>query len=292
MSRAEGCIGNFFSLLSVLLVISTVNTYFVAGNKENLTEITGVIIITLMLVSKLNPILNMLLSTMKTSGNFILAFIPIFTLLVSLSGNPGAAITYNSLCFAFAEGISVFINNFASHIIGSFLCVSIAFSLNKMMNANRFINIVNKAVSFIIGFLACGFTGLLSIKGVMSVTVDAVSSKSVRFLLSNLIPIVGSSISDAYSSLLGSINLIKGSVAIVGILVILIISLPVVFEGLFYCISFSALSYLAEVFDCIQISNIFRAFCSGLRFLLLLSVFEAFVLIISTGIMLTMKGGI
>lgn len=291
-TRVKSCADDFLFLLSLLLIIAIINTYFFADKKDSYITVLGTILITLVIVTKINPLLNMLLSTMKTNGNFMLSFIPIFTLLVSLSGNPGTAITYNTLALAFAEGISAFINNIALHLIGAFLSVSIAFSMNKMMNVNRFINMVNKTAGFVIGFLACGFTGLLSIKGIMSVTVDAVSSKSVRFLLSSLIPIVGSSISDAYSSLLGSINLIKGSVAIVGILVVLIISLPAIFEGMIYCISFSVLSYLAEIFECEEISGVFRAFSSGIRILLLLGIFEVFILIISTGIMLTMKGGV
>lgn len=291
-SKAKNCIKDFLSLLSMLIVIATVNAYFTFENKENLISVLGTVLITVFAVSGINPLMNMLLSTMKTNGSFMLSFIPVFTLLVSLSGSPGGAITYNTLSLFFAEGISGFINNFATPILGAFFSLSIAFSVNKTMNINRFINMVNKTVSVVIGFLACGFTGILSIKGVMSVTIDAVSSKSIRFLLSSLIPIVGSSISDAYSSLLGSINLIKGSVAMVGILVVLIISLPAIIEGFVYCISFSFLSYIAEIFGCEEISGIFRAFCSGIRTLLLLSIFEVFLLIISTGIMLTMKGGV
>ncbi len=288
----KGCVYDTFLLFCVLIILGVVSTYFQIDKKDSLISVLSVIVVSLISISRINPILSTVLSAMKMNSTFMLSFIPIFTLLISLSGNPGSAVTYNSLALIFAEGISAFINNAAVELIGIYFCISNSFSLNNMMNINRFINIVNKAVSFVIGFISCGFTGLLSIKGILSSAVDGASAKSIRYLLSSLIPIVGSSISDAYSSLVGSINLIKSSVAVVGIIVILIINIPSLAEGFFYCISYSALSYLSEVMGNDEISGVLRAFSSGIRILLLLSVLEIFILIISTGIMLNIKGAV
>jgi stage III sporulation protein AE len=106
-----------------------------------------------------------------------------------------------------------------------------------------------------------------------------------------MIPVVGSSISDAYSSLIGSINLIKGSVAFVGIIVIVIINLPIVLENLICYISFSMLSYMAESFITSRTADILRLFAGGIRILLLLCLFEMFVIIITVGVMLSVRGG-
>ena len=59
-----------------------------------------------------------------------------------------------------------------------------------------------------------------------------------------------------------------------------------------YCISFSLLSYISELFELNEISAAMKAFHTGIRTLILLNIFESFVLIISTGIMLNMKGGV
>lgn len=287
--RLNSCLSDFMLMLGILIISTTVNTYF---SKSDMTQTISVAVICIITITTLNPLLNMFLSTIKTSADFMLSFIPVFTLILSLSGNPASALSYNGITFAFAEGLSAFINYILINAIGTYFSVAICFSLNKIMNVNRLTNFINKTVSTTLGFLAGIFTGILTIKGVMSASVDTVSAKSTRFLLSSLVPVVGSSISDAYSSLIGSLNLIKGSVAAVAILVILIISLPAVLEGLICCVSFYSLSYLAEFFSAEQISSVFRIFYSGLRMLILFSIFQIFLLVISVGIMLTMKGGI
>ncbi len=287
-----GCVADVSMLLCIILIVSTANSVFNISNNDNFFGLISTILTTIIVTYKINPLINTILSTMKTNGSFMLAYIPVFTLLIALSGSPSAGITYNTLTLIFSEGISIFINNFATGLIGAFFSLSISFSVNPTVNLNRFINSANRTVGFILGFLSSIFAAILSIKSITSVAIDSVSVKGIRFLLSSLIPIVGSAISDAYSSLVGSINLIKGSVAIVGILVVLIISFPAIVEGFLYCISFSILSDVAQVLNCSNISLTLRIFHSGLRTLLLMNIFEIFILVISTGIMLTLKGGL
>lgn len=288
--RVKLCVHFFVQLLFFIVINVIVKSFFGFNTKDNFINIIGIVSVTLIIISKLNSLINILLSSISACGTFIVGFIPIYTILISVSGSPAAAITYNSLTFAFAQGISGFINNIFVKLSGAYFCLSISLCINEYMNVGRLINIVNKSVNFIIGFLACGFTGLLSVKGITSSAVDAASAKSIKFLLSSLIPIVGSSISDAYSSLLGSIGLIKSSVALVGILVVLIISLPALIESSVYCLSLSFLSYACEVFELDGISSAVKVFYSGLKFIVMMNVFEIFILIISTGIMLTVKG--
>jgi stage III sporulation protein AE len=106
-----------------------------------------------------------------------------------------------------------------------------------------------------------------------------------------MIPIIGSSISEAYSSLIGSINLIKGSVAIVGILVIIIINIPIIFDVLTYYIIFNLISYVADSLAVKRAADALKCFSSGMRILLLVCIFEMFIVIISTGILLSVKNG-
>ncbi len=288
--KARDALSSFFKLLCVVVIVTTVKSFFISDNKG--ISFLGVIATVFLSTGILNSVLNALLSSMKAGGSFMLAFIPIFTVLLSLSGNITSSVAYNAVTFFFAQGITAFINNLAVDIIGVFLSVSIAFSLNKTTNLNRFVTVVNRIVGIAIGFIGSSFAATLSVRGILSSAIDSASSKSVRFLISNLIPIVGSSISEAYSTLLGSINIIKGSVAIVGIIVILVIAVPPIIEGTVYCIVFSLVSYISDIADCDEISAILRAFSSGVRTVILLNILQVFVLIISTGIMLTVKGAL
>ena len=278
-------------LFCIIIVSGIITALFKDYSDENFTGMLCVVIVTVVTINIISSSLNAVVSVMDLSGKFMAGFAPIYTLIISLSGNATTALTYNTFAVILAEIISAFISNGIISLIGLYFCLGISFSLNESINVQRFNSMINRTVSIVLGLSASAFTGFLSLKNILSVSVDRVSVRSLRFLISSLIPIVGSSISDAYSTLIGSINLIKSSVAIVGILVIIIINTPIIIETLIYYISFNLFSYLSDSLSVNRVGDIFRVFAGGIRILLLTCIFEVFILIVTTGIVLSVKSG-
>ncbi|MGN1419149.1 MAG: hypothetical protein ACI4W6_07455 [Acutalibacteraceae bacterium] len=290
--KANETIKTFMLLSGVLLILCAVRTLVPSSSNSSTAELLCTVVMIIFTVSKLSEIINTVLSVVNMSAKFLLAYIPIFAALVAFSGNPSGALTYNTLALAFAQGLSAFSSSFAIPVVGGFYCLSIAFSFNENMNLSRFVSAFNRASSVVLGLISSLFAGLLSIKGIMSVSLDSVSAKGIRFMLSSMIPVVGSAISEAYSALVGSIGLIKSSVAAVGIIVCLIINIPAIICGVLYYIMLSCVSFFAEAASMQKISAVMKAFATGIKFLLLLVIFEMFILIISTGLMLMIKNTI
>ena len=289
--KVTDCFSNFFELLSVVMLTGILSALLKKDSQENFINIFSVIILTLLTVNTISETLSAVVSALQLSGKFMLSYVPVYTLIISLSGNPASALTYNTLIIAFAEFISYVITSGITDLLGIFLSLSVSFSLNININVSKLISALNKLFTIIIGLLSSLFSGFLSLKSILSASIDSLSVKGIRFLLGSLIPVVGSSISDAYSSLLGSINIIKGSVAVIGILVVMIINTPIIFETLTYYISFNILTYLADSLSAKRAGDILRCFSCGMRILMLVCVFEMFILIISTGVLLSIKNG-
>lgn len=282
--------GAFSELLCIIIVCCIFASIFSFDNSDMYNTLCSIVII-LSAVNLISGSVSATVSVLDTSGKFALSFAPVYTLLISLAGNTASALTYNTFVVFLGELISSVISLGLSDFIGVYFCLGISFSMNETANLSRYVSIFNRVISTVLGFLASVFTGFLSIRSILSVNIDSVSVKSIRFLISSTIPVVGSSISDAYSSLVGSINLIKGSVAFVGIVVIIIINLPIILENLVTYISFSLLSYMAECLLSRRSAEILRFFASGIRLLMLLCLFEMFIIIITVGITLSVRGG-
>ena len=282
---------DFYTLFSAVLLLGLISVLFKGYADENFLNILSCVIITLLAVNVVKDSISAVASVLQTSGKFMVGFAPIYTLLISLSGNAASALTYNTIAVFLAEFISSVLSFASIDLIGMYFCFGISFSMNENINIGRFTSVIGRVAGIGLGLISSVFTGFLSLKNILSVSVDRVSVRSIRYLISSLIPVVGSSISDAYSSLIGSINLIKSSVAIVGILVIVIINTPVLIETLVYYIAFNLLSYIADILSEGRIADVFRMLICGIRILLLICVFEMFILIITTGIMLSLKNG-
>lgn len=290
--KLKGAAGWFFLQLCIIMLLSVVSSAFDFSSGTDILPLFSAAIMTLGTVGKLSDFLSCTVSAMALNGKLMLSFIPVFALLISLSGNPASALTYNSFVLFFCEAVSFFLDNMFVSLVGAYFALMIAFSFSPGINLNRFINAVNRAVSLLLGFGASMFTGLLSLKNVLSYSTDSLSVKGVRFLLSSLVPVIGSSLSEAYSAVLGSINLMKSSLAVIGIFSLVIINIPPLTEGVIYFFLMSALSCFAEILGLYRVSEIMRGFASCVKILLLVCLFQVFVLIISIGIMLTVKGGI
>lgn len=289
--KITSVVKDFFEILCVVMLAGVVLTVYKSDSDDTFLTVISTLTVTLLVVISVNDSINAFVSALQASGKFMIGFVPIYTLLISFSGNTATALTYNTFAMFFAEVISTIISIGAVDLIGIYFSLGVSFSLNEGINVARFNSIVNKTVNILLGFISSVFTGFLSLKSILSVSVDRVSVRSVRYLIGSLIPIIGSSISEAYSSLLGSINLIKSSVAIVGILVITIINTPIILEMLFYFLALNMLGYISDSMLLGRTGDVFRVFSGGIRLLLLLCIFEMFIMIVTIGIVLSAKNG-
>ncbi len=281
----------FTHIFGVIILSGTVSLITDERKYKDILNIIVIPIVTLILVDEINLCLSSALSLLKLNSNFMLSFVPVYAIAIAAAGNPATALTYNTFVLGYAEFTSALINYGFVDLIGCFFCISIGFSLNCGVNFPRFISAVNRFVSFFLGFISSVFASLLSVKGIFSVAADSVTAKGIRFTIGSLIPVIGSAISDAYSTLLGSIGILKNSVAVIGIFAVVIINTPVVAELLMLNISLNILSFISELYDCSQLSDTMKAFACGIKIIGLLVIFEAFILIISTAVMLTVRGG-
>lgn len=285
-------IKTFLMLCGVLLILYAVKTVMGYSGDNDLAETMCSLFLIMLCVSKINPIINSVLSAINLSSKFILSFVPIYAGVIALCASPASAVTYNTLVLALAEGLSAFSKGMASNIVGAFLALSICFSFNENINLQRLCSAFNRITGVSLGILSSVFTLILSVKGVMSSGVDSLSGKSIKLLVSSTVPVIGSAISQAYSTIIGSLSLIKSSVAVVGIAVCFVINLPVLIFSLLNYASFETVSFVAQASGFTRVSNVLKAFCSAIRFLMLVEVFEFVLVIISTGLMLYVKAGV
>ena len=141
---------------------------------------------------------------------------------------------------------------------------------------------IRRAAGWALGLVLILFIGLMTLQTSVSAAADTVTAKSAKYLLGSLIPVVGSSVSDAVMAARGCIDLIRTSVGGFGILVIAaIFLLPMVRVLAWYC---------GELLGAKALRSLMDSFASG--FGLLLSALTAFAAVSAacTGLLLSMGG--
>ena len=124
---------------------------------------------------------------------------------------------------------------------------------NNMTNGSKLSNlcdIAKKSTIWIQGIIITIFIGLLTVRGITSSTIDAVTLKTTKFAIDNFIPIVGKSFSDAISSVAGYSLIIKNAIGSIGLIVIILIILypiiKIVLSSIIFKLSASLLEPIAD----------------------------------------------
>lgn len=130
-----------------------------------------------------------------------------------------------------------------------FLGLSITSSVSPSVNLSGFMSMISKSVKWLLGFAMTIFTAVLTFRQLISVSVDNVSTRAVRFTLNSFIPIVGSALSDAYKVVQGSIGLLKSGIGIIVILSVTIVFMPVILQGVMWMFTLWIGKSTAEVLN-------------------------------------------
>lgn len=274
-----------------LLVLSAVLEGF-AQPGSTMHSVFSVFTTLLIVVSLLLPVSESLVqafSAMELSSNFLLAYIPAFAGVISMSGKPLSSAAYSSVMIGLSNllaqcNVKVFLP-----VVQVFFSLNIASSVQPKYAFNSLVAFFKKAVTVLLGFSATMFTGLLAIKGSLASAGDSVAVRGVKMLVGSAVPVVGSALSDAYTSVLGSISLIQNAVGIFGIVVFALMHVPVILDLLLWYLALSFTASVSEALGQKQAATLLNGIASTVSLVNTLVIFTAFILIISTGIMLNFK---
>lgn len=274
-----------------LLVLNAVLEGF-AQPGSTMHSVFSVFTTLLIVISLLLPVSESLVqafSAMELSSNFLLAYIPAFAGVISMSGKPLSSAAYSSVMIGLSNllaqcNVKVFLP-----VIQVFFSLNVASSIQPKYAFNSLVSFFKKAVTILLGFSATIFTGLLSIKGSLASAGDSVAVRGVKMLVGSAVPVVGSALSDAYTSVLGSITLIQNAVGIFGIVVFALMHVPVIIDLLLWYLALSFAGSVSEALGQKQAATLLSGVAATVSLVNTLVIFTAFVLMISTGIMLNFK---
>ncbi len=279
--------------VSVMIVAVSVVTQFMSHSDKisRMISVFSLICISLCMIVPLGECLSRVVSAIRLSADFMLMLIPVLATVLTVCGNPATALTYNSLCFYAAQIVVAFSADFIRPLIQTTLSLSMMGGLTDSVNFEKIILFVKRFTMFLMSFTSMVFITMLSIKGMLSASADTVAVRGIRFMVGNLIPVVGGAVSDAYTSISGTLMLVKNTVAVFGIVVVAILNVPVMLECICWVISFSCISTVSEMFSQNKTASFIRAVSSCVVMMNAMLLFVVIVFILSVGLVMLMKGG-
>lgn len=169
--------------------------------------------------------INIAIDIIKELSNFMAAILPVLVMMLGSIGGFAQAATMDPIIMA----ATLIIPRVYTTIIIPLILITFVLEFTNNISTDYKIGnlckLTKQTTIWIQGIILVVFIGLLTVRGITSSTIDAVTLKTAKFAIDNFIPIVGKAFSDAIASVAGYSLIIKNAVSSIGLIIIVLMML-------------------------------------------------------------------
>lgn len=283
------------SITALLLICSLLSTYktTLSSDISDSINIAAVLCVTCTAAFPTLKVIENTADVIKTATDFMLAFIPVIVIVMSVSGHSISGASYYSVMLAAGQGVAQLSSKVVVPFLNMFLGIAVTGGVCPEVKLSGINSLISKLVKWLLGFAMAVFTAVLSFRQIISVSADDVSTRAVRFTLSSFIPIVGSALSEAYKTVQGSVNLLKSGLGVFAIISISFVFLPVILQCVLWIFTLTIGKSIAEVLDVSKVKDLLEGITAVISTMLAIVLCIMSIYIISTALVLVMgRGGV
>ncbi len=228
-------------------------------------------------------------SALGACADFSKALIPVLAGIVTASGNPTLAFSVQGTAFAAAQVIQSLSENIILPLAGAVGALGVMGSMVTSVNLGAISELIKKTSTTVLGSAAGLFTGFLTMKSVVAGAADHLASRGIKLAVGTFVPVIGGALGEAYSSVMGSLALVRSAVGVFAIATFGLICLPAVAELSIWSLSMRFASVFSELLGDGICSGVLKSVCYMFSMVNILLIFGAVVFIITAGILITIK---
>ncbi len=241
-SEIQSAITILGSIIVIIIINSILNCITEGLQNKSVSKIAyyvQYILIVTIVLTNFSSVINLIKESINNMTDFTNMLIPIMmTLIITTGSITTASILQPILVFMIAL-IGNFINNVAIPIVLVSTALGIISKISSKIQIDKLSKRLKSSTIWIIGIILTLFVTLVSIDGTLSSSVDAVTSKTAKAAVSNLIPVVGKILGDAVDSVIGCSSILKNAIGIVGVIIVIAISITPIIKllllmGIYY----------------------------------------------------------
>lgn len=217
---------------------------------------------------------------------FLSVYIPAFAGIMAANGQTATGAAYSAVITVAVQVLSQIFSLIIFPLTSCIMGVSIAGAVNPELKINSIAEMAKKLVNWGLTLIMTVFTGLLSVQSFVGAAADTVSMKAVKFTVSGAVPIVGGAVSDALSTVKGSLGLIKATTGSYGIIASAVIIIPILISAVLLRTAFMAAASLSETLGTSRLTVLLKSGESVIAVIIAMIVCFWLTAVVSTAIML------
>ncbi len=281
----------FAEILAVLILFAAAQSFSddSQGIKTSLNYIFSAIICLTVTVPILG-VINAAASAIKGTSVFMLSFIPVYAGILTAGGSAAKAAGMSSLLLTAAEGAVQLTAFVIVPFMSAYLALGIASGVSPLVKDSGICETLKKIAMWIMSLMFTVFVGLLSIQTTISATADSVGIRTLKFMVGSFVPVAGTALSEALTTVTGSMKMIQGTVGIYAILAVALGVLPIIIELLLWRLTIMLSSLASAVLSIPRVPSVLKAIDSTIAVIIGVVLFISALFVISLGVVLGAGG--
>ena len=258
-SGAKKPIAASFAILGVIIVSAALGGMEIGNASSSVALYATVLSVAATICVPVFSVITACVNAMQGCAVFMMAFIPVFAVIVASSGGAVTSVSMSALLLGAAQAVS-FISNFVViPLLGGFLSISIATSVSPILNRSGIADGIKKLAFWIMSLLTTVFIGILSIQTAVNASADTLATKTAKFIVGSSVPVAGAVLSEALTTVTASIGMLKASVGVYGIVACCVIFLPLLAELIIWKVMLVLNAVVSDLFSLPKISGLLRS---------------------------------
>ncbi|GAA0780368.1 stage III sporulation protein AE [Hathewaya limosa] len=229
-------IGSTMKLMSVLIIIALICSLlkqledaFSNNNISSIAYFTCFATMVIVIAKSFYVGIDLARSSIEGISNFMYAIIPVLMMLLGGLGNASQVMFMDPIIIASINIGGTIISKIVLPLIILSFVLNFVNNLSKDYKVNNLSSLIKNSVMWLQGGVLTIFVTLLTIRSMTASTMDEITVKTAKFAVDTFVPIVGSSLSDAISTVAGYGILLKNGVGTLGMVILILIMIaPIV----------------------------------------------------------------
>lgn len=211
-------------------------------------RLAGAAAVAAIAVADVNALMGMGRQAMEQMDGFSKLLLPTVTAACAAAGAPAAAVARQGATLLFFALLLTVADRLLMPLVYAYVAASAAHAAIDNEGLKRVAALLKWAVTGLLSILLTVFVFYLTLSGAVAGNADAVTQKAAKTVLSGMVPVVGGILSDAAETVVAGAGILKGTVGVVGLLVVLAICLaPFLQLGAHYLVYKCAAALTATV---------------------------------------------
>ena len=279
-------------ILAIIIIHSILKSISESLENDSVSKLiyyVQYIAIITIIMGNFSDIINLVKETTTNLIGFMNTLIPV---LISLMVYTGSITTTSIL-----EPIILFMINFIGNLIQEILIpviliitsISIISKISDRVQINKISKFLKSSTVWLLGTILTIFVGVVSLEGTLSSSVDGITAKTAKAIVSSVVPVVGKILGDVVDSVLGCGVILKNAVGFVGVIIIIGICILPILKLTVLTFSYKLVASVSEVIADDKIVKLLDEIADIFKILLAILVSIMFMVIIGTTLLIKMS---